>query len=124
MQTGFRPGMSTVNDIFVLHDLISHVLNQRKKLYCAFIDFSKAFDYAVYDNLWYKLVNLELTGKSLDIIKSMYTTVKSRVKLDGRLGNNFYYSPGTRQGECLSPLLFSLFLNNIEEQFIHSGIVG
>ena len=29
-----------------------------------------------------------------------------------------------RQGECLSPLLFSLFLNDIEEQFILSGLDG
>ena len=52
----------------------------------------------------------------------MYTTVKSRVKLDGGYGNEFYCSLGVRQGECLSPLLFSLFLNDIEEQVIHSGI--
>ena len=26
------------------------------------------------------------------------------------------------QGECLSPRLFSLYLNDIEEQFMNSGI--
>ena len=55
-QAGFRSNMSTVDNIFVLHSLISHVLNQGKKLYCVFIDFTKAFDYVVRDNLWYKLV--------------------------------------------------------------------
>ena len=29
-----------------------------------------------------------------------------------------------RQRECLSPMLFSLFLNDIQEQFIMSGIKG
>ena len=47
--------MSTVDNIFVLHGLISHILNQGEKLYCAFIDFTKAFDYVVRDNLWYTL---------------------------------------------------------------------
>ena len=28
------------------------------------------------------------------------------------------------QGECLSPILFSLYLNDIEEQFMNSGIEG
>ena len=48
--------MSTVDNIFVLHGLISHILNQGEKLYCAFIDFTKAFDYVVRENLWYKLI--------------------------------------------------------------------
>ena len=113
--------MSTVDNIFVLHSLISHMINQGKKLYCAFIDFTKAFDYVVRDNLWYKLVKLGLREKILNIVKSMYQTVKSRVKVSNMLGNEFYCSLGVRQGECLSPLLFSLYLNDIEEQFSHSN---
>ena len=41
-QAGFRSGMGTVDNIFVLHGLISHILNQGKHLYCAFVDFTKA----------------------------------------------------------------------------------
>ena len=76
-QAGFRAGMSTVDDIFVMHGLISHILNQDQMLYCAFIDFTKAFDYVVRENLWYKLVKLGLRGKILNIIKSIYRAVKS-----------------------------------------------
>ena len=36
----------------------------------------------------------------------------------------FFCSLGVRQGECLSLLIFSLFLNDIEEQFFHSGVEG
>ena len=50
-QTGFRKGMSNVDNIFILHGLISHMLNQGKKIFCAFVDFTKAFDYVVRDNL-------------------------------------------------------------------------
>ena len=46
-QAGFRKHMSTAADIFVLNRLISLALNAGKKLYCSFIDFSKAFDYVV-----------------------------------------------------------------------------
>ena len=123
-QAGFRPGMNTIDNIFVLHGLITHYLNRGKRLFCAFIDFTKAFDYAVRDNLWFKLVKLGLRGNILNIVKSMYENAKSRVKFCDKIGNEFFCSLGVRQGECLSPLLFSLFLNDIEEQFCLSGIEG
>ena len=74
-QAGFRPG--TVDNIFVLHGLITHFINRGKKLYCCFIDFTKAFDYVVHvqHNLWFKLVKLGLRGNILNIVN-----VKSRVK--------------------------------------------
>ena len=123
-QAGFRANMSTVDDVFVLHCLLTHVLNQGKKLYCAFVDFTKAFDYVVRDNLWHKMIKLGIRGKMLNIIKSMYAVVKTRVKYDNKLGNEFFCSLGVRQGECLSPLLFSLFLNDLEEMFVSEGYDG
>ena len=123
-QAGFRPGMSTIDNIFILHGVISHMLNQGKKLYCTFVDFTKAFDYVVRDNLWFKLIKLGLRGQILNIIKAMYNSVKSRVKFCNQLGNEFCCTLGVRQGDCLSPLLFSLFLNDIEDQFLRSGLEG
>ena len=55
--------MGTVVNIFVLHGLISHILNKGEKLFCAFEDFTKAFDYVVRDILWYKLIKLGVRGK-------------------------------------------------------------
>ena len=46
------------------------------------------------------------TTPAANIIKSMYTSVKSREKFANKLGNEFECSLGVRQGECLSPLLF------------------
>ena len=36
-QSGFRKGMSTVDNCFVLQSLISHCLNTNKKLYAGFV---------------------------------------------------------------------------------------
>lgn len=44
-QAGFRAKMGTVDNIFMLHGLISYVVDQGKKLCCAFVDFTKPFDY-------------------------------------------------------------------------------
>ena len=116
--------MGTVDNSFVFHGLITHHLNHGKKMFSAFVDFTKALDYVVRDNLWFKLVKLGLRRNILNIIKSMYESVKSRVKLRGKNENEYFYSLGLRQGECLSPLLFTLFLNDIEEKFSCSGVEG
>ena len=80
-QAGFRSEMGTVDNVFVLHGLITHLINQGKKLYCAFVDFKKAFDFINRDIIWYKLIKLGVRGNILNVIKSMYQNVKSKVKI-------------------------------------------
>ena len=104
-QAEFRKCMSTIDNVFILHGLISHMLNQGKKLFCAFIDFTDAFDYVVRDNLWFKLIKFGLRGNILDIIRSMYDSVKSRVKYENMLSNEFSCVLGIRQGEYYSNCL-------------------
>ena len=123
-QAGFRAKMSTVDNVFVLQNLINHVLNENKQLFCAFVDFTKAFDYIVRDNLWYKLYILGLRGNLFSLIKSMYNHVYSRVKHQNELGAMFESHLGVRQGECLSPLLFSLYINDLEEVLYLKGAKG
>ena len=112
-QAGFRKHMSTIDNIFILSGLITHCLNNNETLYCAFVDFSKAFDYVVRDNVWYKLLKIGVRGKMLDIIKSMYSIVKSKIKYKNNVSEAFICNIGVRQGECLSPFLFSMYLNDL-----------
>lgn len=123
-QAGFRGNMGTNDNIFALHGIINHMINNNKQLYCAFIDFSKAFDYVSRDNLWMKLIKLGIRGKMLTLIKSMYDGVKSRVKYQNELSNVFDCHLGVRQGECLSPFLFAMFVNDIESHFMDKGSEG
>ena len=66
-QAGFRQHMGTVDNIFVLHGLITHLLNNNKKLYAGFVDFTKAFDYLIRDVIWFKLIRYGVRGKMLDV---------------------------------------------------------
>ena len=116
--------MSTSDNIFVLNGIISHTLNQGGSLYCAFVDFKKAFDFVVRDILWYKLIKLGIRGKILEVIRSMYKCIKSKVKNMNTLSSEFTCYLGVRQGECLSPFLFSMYLNDLEQDFIQKGVQG
>ena len=42
--------------IFLFYMVLDHLLNENKKMNAAFIDFKKAFDYVVRENMWYKLL--------------------------------------------------------------------
>ena len=88
--------------VFVLHGLFTHMLNGGKRFYSAFIDFSKAFEYVVREILWYKLIKSGVRGQVLNVIKSVYESINSRVKSNNELSDDFTCI-GVRQGECLSP---------------------
>ena len=66
-QNGFRRGRGTADSSFILSNIIDDFLAQGKKLYAYFVDYSKAFDYVVHENLWYKLFKLSLGGKLINI---------------------------------------------------------
>ena len=55
-QAGFRRGLSTTDNIFSLYSLIELFKLFKKKLYCAFIDFEKAFDSVWHIGLWNKIL--------------------------------------------------------------------
>ena len=60
----------------------------------------------------------------MDIIKSMYEH-EWRVKYNNTLSDDFSWGVlGVRQGESLSPFLFSMYWNDIEEHFILNGFEG
>ena len=62
------------------------------------------------------MLDLGIDGKYLRIIKNILKDVKSCISLNGELSNFFMCEKGIRHGENLSPLLFSIFLN--DEQFL------
>ena len=123
-QAGFRKNMGTVDNIFILNSLITYMLNQNKQLYCVFVDFTKVFDFVVRDILWYNLLKFGVRGRMLDIIRSIYSIVKSQVKHNNITNDVFFRNIGVRQGECLSPFLFSMYLNDLEETIILNGAKG
>ena len=123
-QAGFRQNFSTTDNIFNLHGVISHLLNNGKKLYCAFLDFRKAFDYVDRNLLWHKLLALGIRGQIFDVIQSMYKRVKSQVQVGADRTEQFECLLGVRQGECLSPFLFAMYLNDIEESLRRDDFKG
>ena len=123
-QFGFKKGHSTIDAIFVLQSIIREYLHKGKKLYCTFVDMRKAFDSIYRNGLWFKLYKCGIRGKMLNIMKSMYCNIKSCVQHLGNKSIFFDSLIGLKQGEVLSPLLFSLFVEDLEMFILNRDSCG
>ena len=122
-QTGFRKGYSTTDHIFSLYGILDVLLSKHKRLYCGFLDYEKAFDKIDRAILWQKLLNENICGKMINVVKNMYANAKSCVMVNNEFSDLFNVDLGVRQGENLSPVLFSLYLNDMN-RFLNDKMNG
>ena len=80
-QAQFRAGHSTVDHLLPLRCIIDFFLPKKKRLYCLFVDYVKAFDRVKRAFLWQKLLDFGVNGRVLPFIKDMYQKAKSCVKV-------------------------------------------
>ena len=113
-QFGFVKGKITVDCSFVLTSIIDKIVkHEKRKLYCSFVDFKKCFDYVYRNGIWFKLIEQGVLSKIVKALQSMYSTVKSCVRVNGTLSEFFDNYIGVKQREPLSPLLFIFIVNDM-----------
>ena len=113
-QFGFRMGMGTRDCLFVLHGLITLLFSKGMQLYCCFVDYEKAYDYLDRSTIWTKLIKAGASSKSIRLFQNLYNKMKLTVRGDEQ-SRYFSSDCGLLQGESTSPIIFSFFVNDLDE---------
>ena len=124
-QAGFRKGRGCLDNIFCLNAALQIRLQKPgNKTYAVFIDFKRAFPSVNHNLLWRKLANVGLSDKFIGILASLYSKANMIIKNKEGRSNLIEVSEGALQGEILSPLLFALFISDLEKFLQSKGIRG
>ena len=104
-QFGFKRSSSTVHALHCLRETVNYFINNGNRVYCAFLDASKAFDRLVHAGLFMKLMQRNVPLQFLNVIIYWYGNLVCRVKWSDQFSEWFLISAGVRQGGNLVPRL-------------------
>ena len=121
LQGGFRPHLSCLHTAFILQETIQHLREHGKKAFVAFLDVRKAFDTVWHEGLLVKLHRKRIHGRLWHLIRAWYAHSTAAVKWDGLQSSHFPVLQGVRQGAILSPLLYSIFVDELLDILYASG---
>ena len=110
-QCGFRAERSTIDMVFSLRQLQEKCREQRRPLYLAFIDLTKAFDLVSRNGLFALLERIGCPPKLLKMITSFHVDMNGTVQFDGSSSDPFPIKNGVKQGCVLAPTLFGVFFS-------------
>ena len=88
-QNGFRNNCSCIDHIHSITTILNNLLLDTRSIFCAFIDFKKAFDCINRQMLLYRLLMYNIDGKMYNAIQSLYNNTKSTVKLNDHITEYF-----------------------------------
>ena len=122
LQFGFKPGFSSDLCTGLLKNVIHKYLVNNSHVYGCFLDASKAFDRVDHSLLFEKLLNRDLPPVIARLLLSWYSSQQLKVRWAKTFSNCFHTTNGVRQGGVLSPILFTVYIDDLLIAFESCGI--
>lgn len=115
-QFGFRRGKGTRDAIGLLRVIGERYIERGRQLYTVFVDLEKAFDRVQWNKLMNILKKNGVDWRDRRLIKNLYLQQRIRVQIGDEMTEESIMGRGVRQGCCLSPILFNIYLEHIMQK--------
>lgn len=113
--SGFKKNDSTINLMIDITHKIYKSIDEGKDMCCVFLDVSKAFDKVWHEGLIFKLKQFGVAASILDWFIDYLSNRSQNVLINGKSSSIKQIFAGVPQGSILGPLLFLIYMNDINE---------
>ena len=120
-QAGFRSYEEAVAQATLVYDLANRARENGQTTYITFIDAEKAFDRAPHGAIIAKCRAFGVRGQALELIRNLYQNASFTVRNEDWTSQPGKVEKGVKQGCPLSPILFCIFMNDLNKAIQHDA---
>ena len=125
LQFGFKPEHSTSMCSFAVKEVMHiYYINKNQGVCAMLLDASKAFDRVQYVKLFRLLTARGTCPLMVRFLATLYTHQRCQIQWCNQISETFTVSNGVKQGGVLSPVLFTVYVDELPQRLKASGMGG